>query len=167
MWAKRINDLFESMSEYDNPALSLHMARDFLEIVKGRVEVTVDDAIAIKLMAQGDKPEEEVDEEGFLYWLQFTFHKELVAEILSLRESFTKQQNQLNKLSSEVKSVQDNKEKVDKTVQIEKTKHELDKIKLLMSRVEGYRRSTFTQVKDLDGAENLIQMIRIYKERVV
>ena len=35
-----------------------------------------------------------------------------------------------------------------------------------MSRVEGYRRSTFTQVKDLDGAENLIQMIRIYKERV-
>ena len=75
MWAKTINQFFESMSEYDNPNLSLHMAQNFLEIVKERVEFTVEDAITIKILKYEDIEEEEIDEEGFMFWLQFTFTK--------------------------------------------------------------------------------------------
>lgn len=165
MWAKTINQFFESMSEYDNPNLSLHMAQNFLEIIKERVEFTVEDAITIKILKYEDIEEEEIDEEGFMFWLQFTFHKELVSELLSLKEAAEKTQNTMKKLSSELKTAQESKDKVDKTVRIEKLKKDMEKIKLAMGRIDGYRRTTFTVVKDLEGVNSLIENIRIYKER--
>ena len=41
MWVKKINDYFESSSEYDNIMLSLHFAIDFVEVLKERVEFEV------------------------------------------------------------------------------------------------------------------------------
>ena len=48
---------------------------------------------------------------------------------------------------------------------IEKLKKDMEKIKVAMGRIDGYRRTTFAVVKDLEGVNSLIQNIRIYKER--
>ena len=37
-------------------------------------------------------------QEGFLYWLQFTFHKELI-DIIHLKEKFSALQNKYKKLT--------------------------------------------------------------------
>lgn len=41
----------------------------------------------------------------------------------------------------------------------------MEKIKVAMGRIDGYRRTTFAVVKDLEGVNSLIENIRIYKER--
>ena len=81
MWIKRINEYYENSSEYDNNSLDLHMAVNLINIFEGRISFDVDDDcnVCIKIIKYGDMDDDfEVDQEGLLFWLQFTFHKELI-----------------------------------------------------------------------------------------
>ena len=81
MWIKKINEFFENMSEYDNNSLVLHVAVDLIDMLKERITFDLDDEcnMTITVLKYGESKENcEVDEEGFMYWLHFTFHKELI-----------------------------------------------------------------------------------------
>ena len=120
-----INDFFDNMSEYDNNSLSLHFAVDLIDVLKDRVKFTIDDDcnVGILILPYEDlKEETEIDEEGFLYWIQFTFHKELIDIILSLKTKFEQIQSSLKKLVNDIKVETDEKKR--KTLQVEMTKNE-------------------------------------------
>ena len=125
MWIKKINDFFDNMSEYDNSSLSLHFAVDLIDVLKDRVKFSIDDDcnVSIVILPYEDlKEDTEVDEEGFLYWLQFTFHKELIDIILSLKNKFEEIQTNLKKLINDIKVEPD--EQKQKDIQIEINKNE-------------------------------------------
>lgn len=167
MWIKKINDFFDNMTEYDNNSLSLHVAIDLIDMLKERVTFTLDDDcnMSITLEKYNDKDEEEVDEEGLLYWFQITFHKELIDIILSLKEKFTSSQNTYKTLMNELKLVSDETRKTEVTNNIEKTTKELETLKKILSRVDTYRRNTFSYLKDKESVDKILDNIRICKER--
>ena len=164
MWIKKINEFFDNMSEYDNSSLSLHFSVDLIDILKDRIKFTLDDECNVTILVlpfEDLKEETEVDNDGFLYWLQFTFHKELIDIILSLKNKFEGTQDNLKKLINEHKITPDAK----KQGEIEKNNGELETLKKILSRVDTYRRNTFTNLRDIDSIENVIKHVRIYKEQ--
>ena len=168
MWIKKINDFFDNMSEYDNNSLSLHFAVDLIDVLKDRVKFTIDDDcnVGILILPYEDlKEETEIDEEGFLYWIQFTFHKELIDIILSLKTKFEQIQSSLKKLVNDIKVETDEKKR--KTLQVEMTKNEkeLNALQKILSRVDTYRRNTFGFLRYKESIDKLITHIRIYKEQ--
>ena len=168
MWIKKINDFFDNMSEYDNSSLSLHFAVDLIDVLKDRVKFSIDDDcnVSIVILPYEDlKEDTEVDEEGFLYWLQFTFHKELIDIILSLKKKFEATQDSLKKLINEHKVTQDSKKQSEIGANIEKHNSELETLKKILSRVDTYRRNTFTNLRDIESIDKIIKHIRIYKEQ--
>ena len=164
MWIKKINEFFDNMSEYDNSSLSLHFSVDLIDILKDRIKFTLDDECNVTILVlpfEDLKEETEVDNDGFLYWLQFTFHKELIDIILSLKNKFEGTQDNIKKLINEHKITPDAK----KQAEIEKNNGELETLKKILSRVDTYRRNTFTNLRDIDSIENVIKHVRIYKEQ--
>ncbi len=168
MWIKKINTFFDNISEYDNSTLALHYAVDFIDMLKERVSFTVDDDcnVSIVLLPYEDlKENTEVDTEGLLFWLQFTFHKELIDIVQSLKEKFSTIQSSLKKLSNEIKVSPDENTKKTLSNQFEKSNKELDALKMILSRVDTYRRNTFSFIRDKESLERVITHIRIYKEQ--
>ena len=168
MWIKKINEFFDNMSEYDNSSLSLHFSVDLIDILKDRVKFTLDDecTVGITILPYEDlKEDTEVDNEGFLYWLQFTFHKELIDIILSLKKKFESTQDSLKKLINEHKITQDTKKQSEIASNIEKHNNELETIKKILSRIDTYRRNTFANLRDIESIDKIIKHIRIYKEQ--
>ena len=168
MWIKKINEFFDNMSEYDNSSLSLHFSVDLIDILKDRVKFTIDDECNVGIIVlpfEELKEDTEVDNEGFLYWLQFTFHKELIDIILSLKKKFEATQDILKKLINEHKVSQDAKKQGEIAANIEKHNNELDTLKKILSRVDTYRRNTFANLRDIENIDKIIKHIRIYKEQ--
>ena len=168
MWIKKINEFFDNMSEYDNSSLSLHFAVDLIDVLKDRVTFSLDDDcnVSINILPYDDlKEETEVDEEGFLYWLQFTFHKELIDIILSLKNKFESIQDNLKKLVNDIKVEADKMKQNSINEEIGKNEKELDALKMILSRVDTYRRNTFNFLRDKESIEKIITHIRIYKEQ--
>ena len=167
MWIKKINDFFDNMSEYDNNSLLLHIAVDLIDMLKERVTFQLDNDsnMTITVLKYGEKDEEEVDEEGLLHWFQFEFHKELIDIVLSLKEKFTGLQNTSKQLINELKSCKDETKGKGLSSTIEKNNKELEAIKKILTRVDTYRRNTFTYLRDKESVEKLVTHIRIYKER--
>ena len=168
MWIKKINDFFDNMSEYDNSSLSLHFSVDLIDILKDRVKFSLDDEcnVGIIVLPYEDlKEDTEVDNEGFLYWLQFTFHRELIDIILSLKKKFDVKQDSLKKLINEHKVTHDAKKQSEIATNIEKHNNELDTLKKILSRVDTYRRNTFANLRDIESIDKVIRHIRIYKEQ--
>lgn len=168
MWIKKINDFFDNMSEYDNSSLSLHFAVDLIDVLKDRVNFTIDDDcnVSIVIVPYEDlKEETEVDEEGFLYWLQFTFHKELIDIILSLKHKFEMIQNNLKKLVNDFKIEQDSQNQKNLQVEINKNEKELEALQKILTRIDTYRRNTFAFLRDKESIDKIITHIRIYREQ--
>ena len=168
MWIKKINDFFDNMSEYDNSSSSLHFSVDLIDILKDRIKFTLDDDcnVGIIVLPYEDlKEDTEVDNEGFLYWLQFTLHKELIDIILSLKKKFESTQNDLKKLINDHKITQDSKKQGEIATNIEKHNNELETLKKILSRVDTYRRNTFSNLRDVECIDKIIKHIRIYKEQ--
>uniref|UniRef100_A0A6C0CDK2 Uncharacterized protein n=1 Tax=viral metagenome TaxID=1070528 RepID=A0A6C0CDK2_9ZZZZ len=168
MWIKKINKFFDNMSEYDNSSLSLHFSVDLIDILKDRVKFTIDDecSVGIIILPYEDlKEDTEVDNEGFLQWLQFTFHKELIDIILSLKKKFEGTQDNLKKLINEHKVTQDAKKQDEIGVEIDKNNAELETLKKILSRVDTYRRNTFANLRDIESIDKVIKHIRIYKQQ--
>ena len=106
MWIKKINEFFENMSEYDNNTLVLHVAVDLIDMLKERVTFDLDDDsnMTITVLKYGENKEAyEVDEEGFMYWLQMTLHKELIDIILSLKQKYDELENKIKQLNNSMK----------------------------------------------------------------
>ena len=168
MWIKKINDFFDNMSEYDNSSLSLHFAVDLIDVLKDRVKFSIDDDcnVSIVILPYEDlKEDTEVDEEGFLYWLQFTFHKELIDIILSLKNKFEEIQTNLKKLINDIKVEPDEQKQKDIQIEINKNEKELNALQKILTRVDTYRRNTFAFLRDKESIDNIITHIRIYKEQ--
>ena len=168
MWIKKINEFFDNMSEYDNNNLILHVAVDIVDMLKERVTFDVDEDcnICIKVLKYGDVEDDtEIDEEGFMYWLQFTFHKELIDIILTLKQKFTAIQDSNKKITNDTKLTKDEKKRNEFSSSIEKNNKELEALSMIMNKVDTYRRNTFTYLRDKDGVDKMITHIRIYKEQ--
>jgi len=168
MWIKKINDFFDNMSEYDNSSLSLHFAVDLIDVLKERVKFSIDDNCIVNIVIlpyEDLKENTEIDEEGFLYWLQFTFHKELIDIILSLKTKFEGIQTSLKKSLNDIKVEVDDKKQQDINNEITKHEKELDALKMILSRVDTYRRNTFAFLQDKESIGSIITHIRIYKEQ--
>jgi hypothetical protein len=167
MWIKKINDFFDNMSEYDNNSLSLHVAVDLIDMLKERVKFELDKEcnMSITLLQYNEiEEEEEVDEEGLLHWCHFTFHKELIDIILSLKSKFTLIQNSISKLVNDSKTIKDDPNNEIKT-KLDTTSKELETLKKIITRVDTYRRNTFAYLRDKDGIDTMLDNIRICKER--
>ena len=168
MWIKKINEFFDNMSEYDNSSLSLHFAVDLIDVLKDRVKFNLDDDcnVSIVILPYEDlKEETEVDEEGLLYWFQFTFHKELIDIILSLKNKFESIQDNLKKLVNNIKVEADEMKQNSINEEIDKNEKELEALKMILSRVDTYRRNTFNFLRDKESIEKIITHVRIYKEQ--
>ena len=168
MWIKRINEFFENMSEYDNNSLVLHVAVDLIDMLKDRVSFELDDEsnMAITVLKYGESKEDcEVDEEGFMYWLHFTFHKELVDIILSLRPKYTTIQESNKTIINDIKVAREVSKKKDLETNLEKNNKELEALEMIMNKVDTYRRNTFTYLRDKEDVDKMISYIRIYKEQ--
>ena len=168
MWIKKINEFFDNMSEYDNSSLSLHFSVDLIDIFKDRIKFSLDEECNVNIIVlpyEDLKEDTEIDNEGFLYWLQFTFHKELIDIILSLKKKFEGMQVTLKKLINEHKVIQDTKKQTEIAANIEKHNTELETLKKILSRVDTYRRNTFANLRDIESIDKVIKHIRIYKEQ--
>jgi len=168
MWIKKINEFFEKMSEYDNNSLVLHVAIDLIDMLKDRVtfELDKDCNMTISILKYGDNKEDnEVDEEGLMYWLQMTFHKELIDIILSLKQKFTSVQDLNKKLMNDSKLTNDESKQKDINTKVEKNNKELEALSMIMNKVNTYRNNTFAYLRDKDDIDKMISYIRIYKEQ--
>ena len=168
MWIKKINEFFDNMSEYDNNSLLLHVSVDLIDMIKDRVTFALDDDcnMTITVVKHGEQKEDtEVDEDGFMYWLQFTFHKELIDIILSLKNKFTTIQETNKKVLNDMKTVQDVKKRSEFEALAEKNNKELEALQMIMNKVDTYRRNTFGYLRDKEGVEKMVEHIRIYKEQ--
>ena len=56
MWIKKINEYYETSSEYDNNGLLLHMAINLINMFKDRISFTIDEDcnVSIKVIKYGD-----------------------------------------------------------------------------------------------------------------
>ena len=168
MWIKRINEFFENMSEYDNNSLVLHVAVDLIDMLKERVTFELDDEsnMTITVLKYGESKEDcEVDEEGFMYWLHFTFHKELVDIILSLRPKYSTIQESNKTIINDIKVAREVSKKKDLETNLEKNNKELEALEMIMNKVDTYRRNTFSYLRDKEDVDKIISYIRIYKEQ--
>ena len=168
MWIKRINEFFENMTEYDNNSLVLHVAVDLIDMLKERVTFELDDEsnMTITVLKYGESKEDcEVDEEGFMYWLHFTFHKELVDIILSLRPKYSTIQESNKTIINDIKVAREVSKKKDLETNLEKNNKELEALEMIMNKVDTYRRNTFTYLRDKEDVDKIISYIRIYKEQ--
>ena len=158
MWIKRINEFFENMSEYDNNSLVLHVAVDLIDMLKDRVSFELDDEsnMTITVLKYGESKEDcEVDEEGFMYWLQFTFHKELVDIILSLRPKYSMIQESNKTIINDIKVAREVSKKKDLETNLEKNNKELEALEMIMNKVDTYRRNTFTYLRDKEDVDKI------------
>ena len=168
MWIKRINEFFENMTEYDNNSLVIHVAVDLIDMLKERVTFELDDEsnMTITVLKYGESKEDcEVDEEGFMYWLQFTFHKELVDIILSLRPKYSTIQESNKTIINDIKVAREVSKKKDLETNLEKNNKELEALEMIMNKVDTYRRNTFSYLRDKEDVDKIISYIRIYKEQ--
>ena len=168
MWIKKINEFYENLSEYDNNNLVLHVAIDLIDMLKERVSFVLDDDcnMTISILKYGDNKEDtEVDEEGFMYWLQMTFHKELIDIILSLKQKFTSVQDLNKKLMNDSKLTNDESKQKEINTKVEKNNKELEALSMIMNKVNTYRNNTFAYLRDKDDIDKMISYIRIYKEQ--
>ena len=169
MWIKKINEFFDKLSEYDNNSLLLHVAVDVIDMLKERVTFNLDNdgMISIQLLKYGDMEEDiEIDEDGFLYWLQFTFHKELIDIVISLKQKHITIQNLNKKLISESKLLNDNATKQNEiNSTIEKNVKEMEALSMIVNKVDTYRRNTFAYLRDKESVDKLINHIKIYKDQ--
>jgi len=168
MWIKRINEFFENMSEYDNNSLVLHVAVDLIDMLKERVTFELDDDsnMTITVLKYSESKEDcEVDEEGFMYWLQFTFHKELVDIILSLRPKYSTIQESNKTIINDIKVAREVSKKADLETNLAKNNKELEALEMIMNKVDTYRRNTFSYLRDKEDVDKIISYIRIYKEQ--
>jgi len=168
MWIKKINEFYENMSEYDNNNLILHVAVDLIDMLKERVTFVLDDEcnMTISILKYGDnKDDTEVDEEGLMYWLQMTFHKELIDIILSLKQKFTNIPDLNKKLTNDSKLTKDETKEKEIHTNIEKNNKELEALSMIMNKVNTYRNNTFACLRNKDDVDKMISSIRIYKEQ--
>jgi len=168
MWIKKINAFFDNMSEYDNNSLVLHVAVDLIDMLKERVTFKLDDDsnMTITILKYGDEKEDcEVDEEGLMFWLQMTFHKELIDIILSLKQKYTSLEDTNKTLTNSMKKTEDSDKKAQIEKQTESNTKELEALDMIMNKVEGYRRNTFVYLRDKEDIDKMISYIRIYKEQ--
>ena len=168
MWIKKINEFFNNLSEYDNNSLLLHVAVDLVDMLKERILFSLDDDgdMNIKVMSYGDVKEDiEIDEDGFLYWLQFTFHKELIDIILSLKQKYTSLQNTNKQLTNETKLTNEQGKLTELNTQLTKNNKEIEALSMIMNKVDTYRRNTFAYLRDRDSIEQVVKHIKIYLEQ--
>tara|TARA_Y100000389_G_scaffold203402_2_gene251714 strand:- start:2010 stop:2522 length:513 start_codon:yes stop_codon:yes gene_type:complete len=168
MWIKKINEYYDTSSEYDNNGLSLHMAVNLINMFKDRISFSIDEEcnVGIKVIKYGDMDDDyEIDDEGLLYWLQFTFHKELIDIILSLKQKFYGIQDTIKKLNNDIRLTMDEDKKTELNVSIEKNSKELEALSMIMNKVDNYRRMVFSFLRDKESVEKMIDHIRIYKEQ--
>lgn len=168
MWIKKINEFYENSSEYDNNNLLLHVATNLINMFEGRVNFEVDEDcnVCIKIIKYGDMDDDfEVDQEGFLFWLQFTFHKELIDIILSLKQKFMGIQDSNKKLNNDMKSTTDESKRIESSKLIEKNNKELEALSMIINKVDTYRRMVFNYLRNKEGVDNIVEHIRIYKEQ--
>jgi hypothetical protein len=168
MWIKKINEFFDNMSEYDNNSLSLHFAVDLIDVLKDRIQFGLDDDSNVNIIVlpyEDLKEDTEVDNDGLLYWLHFTFHKELIDIIMSLKKKFEDIQNNLKKLINDHKVSVDPQKQGEIKVDMDKHNSELEALKMILSRVDTYRRNTFNNLRDIDSIDKTIKHIKIYKEQ--
>jgi len=168
MWIKKINDMFDSMSEYDNNSLVLHVAVDLIDMLRERINFQLDDDsnMTITVLKYGDEKEDcEVDEDGFMFWVQMTFHKELIDIILSLKQKYTTLEDANKTLTNSMKQTEDSDKKTRGEKQTESNTKELEALEMIMNKVEGYRRNTFVYLRDKEDIDKMISYIRIYKEQ--
>ena len=162
MWVKKINEFYDNMSEYDNPSLALHIAIDLIEVLQERIKFEVKEgSLTITQLSYKDDAEEEIDSEGFLFWCQMKYHKELIDLVLSLRDKFNTIQNSSKQVVAEYKQ----KPNEELKAKLDIINKELEALKMMISRIETYRRNTFSVLKDKDSVDRIIDHIRIYKER--
>ena len=151
MWIKRINEYYENTSEYDNNSLALHMAVNIVNILDSRISFELDDDsnMSITILKYGDIEDDfEVDQEGLLFWFQFTFHRELVDIILSLKQKFLGIQDSNKKLNNDIKMTKDETKKQEASVLIDKNNKELEALSMILNKVDNYRRMVFSYVRD-------------------
>ena len=168
MWIKKINEFFNNLSEYDNNSLLLHVAVDMVDMFKERILFSLDDEgdMNIKVLSYGDVKEDiEIDEDGFLYWLQFTFHKELIDIILSLKQKYTSLQNSNKQLTNDTKLTNEEGKRSDLNTQLTKNNKEIEALSMIMNKVDTYRRNTFAYLRDKDSIEQVVTHIKIYLEQ--
>jgi hypothetical protein len=168
MWIKRINEYYENSSEYDNNGLYLHLAINLINMFKDRISFDVDDDcnVCIKIIKYGDMDDDfEVDQEGLLFWLQFTFHKELIDIILSLKQKFLSIQDTNKKLNNDANMTMDESKQSTIKSSLEKNNKELEALSMIMNKVDTYRRMVFSVLRDKDSVEKMVDHIRIYKEQ--
>jgi len=168
MWIKKINEFFENMSEYDNNTLVLHVAVDLIDMLKERITFELDDDsnMTITVLKYGENKEDcEVDEEGFMYWLQMTFHRELIDIILSLKQKYDELENKVKQLNNSMKQTTDEGKETEIRKTIESSGKELEALEMIMNKVNTYRNNTFTYLRDKEDIDKMISYIRIYKEQ--
>ena len=168
MWIKRINEFFDNLSEYDNNTLVLHVAVDLIDMLEERVTFELDDDsnMTITVLKYGEVKEDcEVDEEGFMYWIQMTFHKELIDIILSLKQKYSTVQDKNKQLINSTKQTNGGDSRTELKEQIDINSKELEALQMIMSKVNTYRNNTFVYLRDKEGIDNMISYIRIYKEQ--
>jgi hypothetical protein len=169
MWIKKINEFYENMSEYDNTNLVLHNAVDFIDMLKERVSFELDGEcnMTITILKYGDtvKEDTEVDEEGFMFWIQMTFHKELIDIILSLKQKFTTIENTNKKIVNDSKQTKNETKLNDYNELLENNNKELETLSMIMNKVNTYRNNTFSYLHDKEDIDKMISFIRIYKEQ--
>lgn len=168
MWIKKINEFFNNLSEYDNNSLLLHVAVDMVDMFKERILFSLDEEgdMNIKVLSYGDVKEDiEIDEDGFLYWLQFTFHKELIDIILSLKQKYTSLQNSNKQLTNDTKLTNEEGKRNDLNTQLTKNNKEIEALSMIMNKVDTYRRNTFAYLRDKDSIEQVVKHIKIYLEQ--
>ena len=168
MWIKKINEYFENMSEYDNNSLVLHVAVDLIDMLKERVTFDLDDEsnMTITVLKYGESKEDcEVDEEGLMYWLHMTFHKELIDIILTLRQKHDELENKVKQLNNSMKQTTDEDKESEIKESIETSNKELEALEMIMNKVNTYRTNTFVYLRDKEDIDKMISYIRIYKEQ--
>jgi len=168
MWIKKINVFFDNMSEYDNNSLVLHAAVDIIDMLKDRITFELDDDsnMTITVLKYGEATEDiEVDEEGFMFWVQMTFHKELIDIILSLKQNYSSLEDKNKTLSNSIKLTENKEKQEELKAQIEATSKELEALEMIMNKVDSYRRNTFAYMRDKEDVDKMISYIRIYKEQ--
>ena len=168
MWIKKINVFFENMSEYDNNSLVLHVAVDIIDMLKERITFELDDDsnMTITVLKYGEAKEDiEVDEDGFMFWVQMTFHKELIDIILSLKQNHSSLEDKNKTLSNSIKLTENSEKQGELKKQIEANSKELEALEMIMNRVDSYRRNTFAYLRDKEDIDKMISYIRIYKEQ--
>ena len=168
MWIKKINEFFDKLSEYDNNTLLLHVAVNIVNMLQERVIFSLDDdgEITIKLLKYADIEEDlEIDEDGLLHWLQFTFHKELIDIILSLKQKFTTLEDTNKQHINDSKFITSEDKQKELSAKVDKNEKEMEALSMIVNKVDAYRKNTFAYLQDKDSVEQIVKHIKIHLEQ--